>query len=1696
MAAALSLVLGSALMPLAGAAAAPEGVVAAPAFEIPNTRPAWQNLALTPPMGYNNWAYFTYNFDEASLLAQAQKMKDSGLIAAGYDTLTIDDAWMTKDRGPDGKLVVDTAKFPDGMKAFGDKLHALGLKFGIYADAGTRTCGNYAGSLGFEDVDAKQFASFGVDFVKVDGCNMPGGGPDAYKAAYQKWSDALANAGRPMVFSVSAPAYFQHGNEATWHDMIDFSGDIGNMWREGDDIAYASYGHDRVWNSIMNNYNYNVKLPQFAGPGHWNDPDFVMVGTNGLTRDEEQAQFSLYAQMAAPLFLSTDLTALSPDQLATVSNPEVIAINQDTLGAQGYIVQQSSEFEVLTKPLANGDTSVVLFNKSTTARTISTDLKTVGATGTVELRDVWKKQSAGTSDSAISAVVPAHGVAMYRLSKAAVPANQARLGGSGTGSVSSGASGTALVTVSNNGSAAASNVRVKLGSAGGVTPAAASEVVVPKLDAGASATIPVAVTAAAGTVAGTATLTASAVAADGTAAALPVNVTVSASTIAGDSFLSDLKPSAWKLFDNTKFGMDTQFDPSRKIILAGKTYEKGLGGQAGGSVTFDLNGQCTSFSATIGIDDYNLDYAVTHGQPKVWSTFTLTDQAGTVLKNVDFTAPDTAVQPFTANVTGVQRLTIANNNFGANGYYAHANWADAKVTCAGAAAVSAPSVTAHPANATVADGAEATLAAAANGTATSYSWQASRDGGTTWQAVSAAPTAPATGATTATATLKVPASASESGVKYRAVFSNQGGTVASNPATLTVTGPAATPVATTVAATLTDGVAQARPGQVLPYTGTATVGAQPATGLNLVLAASAKAPLGAAPVVTAKTPAGVAIPVTTTLSVAGNVHTMKVNGTLPAGTILTVNALGIVADGLLDGSGNITATLAISADLSGAAVTATENTALAYKAALDSLFTDTTRAPLPGTALNYTSTTMVGRSGFLNAGANYGPAESVTLTLTPDAALPFTAQPTVSVLDANGTPVTVPNTITGAGTNASPYVVTFNAPVPQGTITTKTPATVPAGAAYGTSYTAKLTSNLSNNGRTAAPAAATDVDLVDNAPTVQNTLTADATTIKPGESYNFTAKTKVANGAAKKLLINLYGTPAAPLDDNPVVTAELPNGDNFPVTATVSRSVTAYTVNIHEVVPANSTVTVKGSGTVVAEPATGARVSVRQTAHAVNMGGDPTSIGGTEVAIALQAPVKPSVPLPEGCTNNAIRPTGATASSQETSGENTPASNAIDGSTSTFWGSRWSTAGAAYPHQLILDLGKEASLCGINYVPRQGNSNGRVATYKVYVSNDPTVKGTAVASGSLEDSNEVQTILFGAAAQGAAAKAAPVQGRYVVFEGLSEVASVSTGTMTVAELSVNSFAEGPVEPVDAKATLTNALTAPATVAPGGAIAYQGTVTVGSTGFANPDAIAGPAEELKLTLTPGTGAPFTGAPVVVVRNAAGATVTVASTVTGTGTSASPFVVAFGAPVPQGTVTVTVNATAPASGSVSATLGSELLNNGSTASPKAATAATAVEVTATPTPTPTESATATPTESATPTPTATATPSASATPTPTASATPTPSASATPTASATPSATATPTGAATATTSATPGESPSQSATPTPGGGATTSNSAAAPTGAPSPARSTGAVAVVDGLPDTGFQNAAAALGALVLVAGCAVLIGARRRKAAH
>ncbi|KIZ17141.1 glycoside hydrolase family 27 protein [Streptomyces natalensis] len=381
---------------------------------------AYPNLAPRPPMGWNNWSYYTCDVNEKVVLDNARALARSGLADRGYDTVTIDDCWMAKQRGPQGELVADPAKFPHGMAYVGRELHRLGLKFGIYEDVGTLTCGKYPGSYGHFEPDARQFAGWGVDYLKADGCNVPRPAgrtkEQSYRDVYEQQSRALEATGRPITFSVSAPAYFQFDGDSVWHRVIEWSAKLGNLWRGGRDIALEQQSPATKWSSILYNFRYNAKLDGLQRPGRWNDPDFLLVGDSGLSRHEMQSQMSLWAMMAAPLISSTNLAELSPEAREVLGNRAIIAVDQDPLGRQGEVIAQDDGFTVMSKRLHNGDRAVALFNSGDTPRTLST---TAEAAGLPEASSYWLRNlvtgRGRHSDGRIAARVPAHGTVLYRI---------------------------------------------------------------------------------------------------------------------------------------------------------------------------------------------------------------------------------------------------------------------------------------------------------------------------------------------------------------------------------------------------------------------------------------------------------------------------------------------------------------------------------------------------------------------------------------------------------------------------------------------------------------------------------------------------------------------------------------------------------------------------------------------------------------------------------------------------------------------------------------------------------------------------------------------------------------------------------------------------------------------------------------------------------------------------------------------------------------------------------------------------------------------------------------------------------------------------------------------------------------------------------------------------------------------------------
>jgi alpha-galactosidase len=380
------LILGAALLLALGSAP----LTGTPAEALPN------RLALTPPMGWNDWNAFGCAVDEALVQGTADAMVASGLRDAGYRYVNIDDCWMAPARDGAGRLVPDPVRFPHGIAGVAAYVHARGLKLGIYESAGTATCAGYPGSLGHETTDAQSFAAWGVDYLKYDNCNHQNV-PDRQR--YEAMRDALAATGRPIVYSL-----------CNWGlaDVWTWGAGVGNLWRTTGDINAS-------WGSLLSIFHANVGLAAYAGPDGWNDPDMLEVG-NGMPFTEDRTGFSLWAQMAAPLLAGTDLRTATPATLSVYGNRDVIAVDQDTLGRQGRLVDLAGGLDVLAKPLAGGDVSVVLFNENAGRATVTTTPAAVGAPGapSYRLTNLWSKVVT-TATGTISASVPGHGVVMYRV---------------------------------------------------------------------------------------------------------------------------------------------------------------------------------------------------------------------------------------------------------------------------------------------------------------------------------------------------------------------------------------------------------------------------------------------------------------------------------------------------------------------------------------------------------------------------------------------------------------------------------------------------------------------------------------------------------------------------------------------------------------------------------------------------------------------------------------------------------------------------------------------------------------------------------------------------------------------------------------------------------------------------------------------------------------------------------------------------------------------------------------------------------------------------------------------------------------------------------------------------------------------------------------------------------------------------------
>lgn len=368
-----------------------------------------KGLAFTPPMGFNTWNKFGCDVSDQLVRGMADAMVKSGMKDAGYQYIVIDDCWQVS-RDAQGTIVADAQRFPHGIKDLADYIHSLGLKFGIYSDAGALTCQKRPAGLGHEYQDARTYASWDVDYLKYDWCNtLPG--QDA-RASYANIRQALDASGRPIVLSIC-----EWGTHQPWLWGKE-SG--GNLWRTTGDIQDHWAGHEK-WpdgsccsNGVVDIADQNEPLYSYAGPGHWNDPDMLEVGNGGMTTTEYRSHFSLWALMAAPLMAGNDLRSMTPEIRDILTNKEVIAIDQDSLGRQGRRVAKDGDLEVWAKQLQDGSRAVILLNRGASQQNASVTWEQLGYTGhlSAAVRDLWAHKDLGKFTGKFSAPVESHGVVM------------------------------------------------------------------------------------------------------------------------------------------------------------------------------------------------------------------------------------------------------------------------------------------------------------------------------------------------------------------------------------------------------------------------------------------------------------------------------------------------------------------------------------------------------------------------------------------------------------------------------------------------------------------------------------------------------------------------------------------------------------------------------------------------------------------------------------------------------------------------------------------------------------------------------------------------------------------------------------------------------------------------------------------------------------------------------------------------------------------------------------------------------------------------------------------------------------------------------------------------------------------------------------------------------------------------------------
>jgi alpha-galactosidase len=627
---------------------------APPAAAAPQEKPP---LAPTPPMGWNSWNRFGCDIDEDLIRETADAMVSSGMAAAGYEYVNIDDCWMAPQRDAQGRLAPDPVRFPSGIKALADYVHAKGLKLGIYSSAGTLTCQGLPASLDHETTDAASFAEWGVDLLKYDNCNNEGR-PAVER--YTAMAEALEATGRPIVYSIC-----EWGANQPWEWAAEVG---GHYWRTTGDIADN-------WGSVVSLLDQQVGLEAYSGPNAWNDPDMLEVGNGGMTTEEYRAHMSLWSILNSPLIAGNDLRTMNGTTRAMLTDPDVIAVNQDWAGVQGHKIADEGTLEVWAKPTSDGGAAVVLFNRGLTGAQVATTAEALGlpASRSYTMRDLWANTTVVTSGR-VRASVPSHGARMFVVHPSRPGGEPAVAAAVDTGTyVEPGETFTASVRVGNDGLTPILGARVLLDVPDGwrVTPAGGASM--PVVRPGRESTVDFQVAAPAGESIGTHTLTADVNYRTG---ALIRRLTgfgavIIATTPTGTPWLSDLGPVSADVGWGS-LGVDESVD-GNPLTIGGVTYAKGVAPHAPSELTYHLGENCTRFTAAAGIDDEVGDRGSV--------TFTVLGDGATLAETGVVTGAQPAV-PVDVDVTGVTELVLVAGDGPDNNNHDHSEWVDATLTCA------------------------------------------------------------------------------------------------------------------------------------------------------------------------------------------------------------------------------------------------------------------------------------------------------------------------------------------------------------------------------------------------------------------------------------------------------------------------------------------------------------------------------------------------------------------------------------------------------------------------------------------------------------------------------------------------------------------------------------------------------------------------------------------------------------------------------------------------------------------------------------------------------------------------------------------------------------------------------------------------------------------------------------------------------